>query len=74
MFQPEETAGDTAWFVKDRFGLFIHRGLYALGTRHKWLKYIEKIPDELYDQRYFDYFDPDLYDPNAWADARMSLP
>ncbi len=24
------SAGDTAWFVRDRFGLFIHWGLYAL--------------------------------------------
>ena len=26
--------GDTTWFVKDRFGMFIHWGLYALGARH----------------------------------------
>ena len=26
---PEPTAGDTSWFVRDRFGLFIHWGIYS---------------------------------------------
>ena len=63
-----ESVGDTRWFVADRFGLFIHWGLYSLGARHEWLKHREEIPDEAY-QKYFDRFDPDLYDPEAWADA-----
>ena len=63
-----ETVGNTSWFVNDRFGLFIHWGLYALGARHEWLKSREEIPDEEY-EKYFDHFDPDLYDPEAWADA-----
>ena len=58
--------GDTSWFVKDRFGMFIHWGLYALPSRHEWVKHNEQITDEDY-QRYFDHFDPDLYDPNLWA-------
>jgi alpha-L-fucosidase len=61
--------GDTSWFVRDRFGLFIHWGLYALGARHEWLKSREEIPNELYDARYFRHFDPDLYDPTLWAKA-----
>ncbi len=60
------TAADISWFVHDRFGLFIHWGLYALPARHEWVKNRERIPDEDY-QRYFDHFDPDLYDPAAWA-------
>ena len=60
--------GDTSWFVKDRFGMFIHWGLYALGARHEWLKNKERMTDERY-QRYFDHFDPDLYDPAEWAAA-----
>ena len=60
--------GDTSWFVHDRFGMFIHWGLYALPARHEWVKNKEEIPDEVY-QRYFDRFDPDLYDPGVWADA-----
>ncbi len=62
------TPGDTSWFVRDRFGLFIHWGLYALPARHEWVKHQEQIPDEVYDQ-YFRHFDPDLYDPDLWAQA-----
>ena len=61
--------GDTAWFVQDRFGLFIHWGLYALGARHEWLMHRESIPVDVYEQRYFARFDPDLYDPQRWARA-----
>ncbi len=32
---PERTAGETEWFVHDRFGLFIHWGLYSLAARHE---------------------------------------
>ncbi|MFP4057971.1 MAG: alpha-L-fucosidase [Candidatus Brocadiia bacterium] len=66
--EPEPAAGDTSWFVHDRFGLFIHWGLYALAARHEWVKHREEIPDEVYD-KYFRHFDPDLYDPHQWADA-----
>jgi alpha-L-fucosidase len=54
------------WFVADRFGMFIHWGLYALGARHEWLKNREEITTADY-QKYFDNFDPDLYDPKEWA-------
>jgi alpha-L-fucosidase len=60
---------DTKWFVQDRFGLFIHWGLYALPARHEWVKQKEEIPDAVYDAKYFPRFDPDLYDPAAWAKA-----
>ncbi|MCL5269812.1 MAG: alpha-L-fucosidase [bacterium] len=54
------------WWTEARFGMFIHWGLYALAARHEWVKQRERIPDEVY-QKYFDHFDPDLYDPAAWA-------
>jgi len=63
-----KATGDSSWFVHDRFGMFIHWGLYALPARHEWVKNIERITDEDY-QKYFDHFDPDLYDPHAWARA-----
>jgi alpha-L-fucosidase len=68
MLQTIPTPGDTSWFVHDRFGLFIHWGLYALPARHEWVKQQEQIPDDVYD-KYFKHFDPDLYDPNLWAQA-----
>ena len=52
--------GDTSWFTQDRFGLFIHWGLYAQGPRHEWLMSREEIPVEEYRRRYFQRFDRDL--------------
>jgi alpha-L-fucosidase len=66
MLTPRPTAGDTSWFVHDRFGMFIHWGLYALPARHEWVKSRELINDENY-RPYFDHFNPDLYDPEEWA-------
>jgi len=68
MARPAATDGNTSWFVHDRFGMFIHWGLYALPARHEWVKMREQIPDDVYD-RYFRHFDPDLYDPAVWAAA-----
>ncbi len=69
---PTYAHGDTGWFTRDRFGLFIHWGLYALPARHEWVKQRERIRDEDY-QQYFDHFDPDLYDPVQWArDAKAA--
>ena len=61
-----QRGGDTAWFTHDRLGLFIHWGLYAMPARHEWVKHKETISDEEYDV-YFRHFDPDLYDPELWA-------
>ena len=62
----KKTPGDTAWFTHDRFGMFIHWGLYAMPARHEWIKTREFITEEKYD-KYFKYFDPDLYDAREWA-------
>ena len=55
-----------AWWTNDRFGMFIHWGIYAVPARHEWVKNRERISDEDY-QIYFDRFDPDLYNPKEWA-------
>jgi len=55
-----------AWWIHDRFGMFIHWGIYAMPARHEWVKRHEQIPDEEY-QKYFELFNPDLYNPAAWA-------
>ena len=62
----KKTPGDTDWFARDRFGMFIHWGLYAMPARHEWIKTTESITEEKYD-KYFKYFNPDLYDPKDWA-------
>ncbi len=48
MLTPKPTTGDTAWFVHDRFGMFIHWGLYALPARHEWVLSVEKLDPASY--------------------------
>lgn len=62
------SGSDTTWFTRDRLGLFVHWGLYALPARHEWVMNYERLTDERY-RRYFEHFDPDLYDPTEWARA-----
>ncbi|KRF06826.1 alpha-L-fucosidase [Paenibacillus sp. Soil766] len=66
-FEVEKTTGDSEWFTHDRFGMFIHWGLYSLAARHEWLQSREKLSGEQYSNKYFKRFDPDLYDPELWA-------
>ena len=54
------------WWTDARFGMFIHWGLYAQAARHEWVKKNERISDEDY-QKYFELFNPDLFDPAEWA-------
>jgi len=62
----EEKANRLEWWQHDRFGMFIHWGTYALAGRHEWVKKRERIPDNEY-QKYFDNFNPDLFNPSEWA-------
>ena len=54
------------WFQHDRFGMFIHWGLYAIPARGEWLRYYERVDDEHYEP-YFREFNPVKYDPRQWA-------
>jgi alpha-L-fucosidase len=63
---PEEKEQRMAWWKQDRFGMFIHFGLYAMPARHEWVKTLEKIPEEHYD-KYFQHFNPENYDAKEWA-------
>lgn len=66
MQKSNDGSGDTTWFTHDRFGLFIHWGLYALPARHEWVQNNERLNADQYSS-YFKHFDPDLYDPKLWA-------
>ncbi|HLQ72230.1 MAG TPA: alpha-L-fucosidase [Bacillota bacterium] len=61
-----EDFGDPEWFLHDRFGLFIHFGLYSSAARHEWVMTYEKIHPDTY-KKYFDHFNPDLLDAKEWA-------
>jgi alpha-L-fucosidase len=67
---PKETEAQKTqrmkWWTDARFGMFIHWGLYALPARHEWVKNRERITNEQY-QKYFEMFNPDLYNPKEWA-------
>lgn len=62
----QENLGNPAWFLHDRFGLFMHFGLYSLAARHEWLMTTEQITPEDY-KRYFEHFNPELMDMKKMA-------
>lgn len=63
---PSQKEQRMAWWRNDRFGMFIHWGLYSVPARHEWVKSREKLSDQDY-QKYFDAFNPDLFKPEDWA-------
>ena len=63
---PEQKKERMSWWENDRFGMFIHWGLYASPARHEWVKRNERMNNEEY-QKYFEIFNPDLYNPSEWA-------
>ena len=65
--KPNTTKPDMRWFEEGRFGLFMHWGLYALNGESEWLMYNSEMTPEEYRERFFDYFEPDLFDPKEWA-------
>ena len=70
MFQFDRAAYDKRmeWFNHDRFGLFIHWGLYAIPARGEWVRSREHMTEAQY-REYFNAFNPIGYDPRAWAKA-----
>ena len=64
---PAQKAERMAWWQNDRFGMFIHFGLYSVPGRHEWIRTREAIDDETYDKKYLPRFDPDLFDAKEWA-------
>ncbi|MCJ8208951.1 alpha-L-fucosidase [Mucilaginibacter sp. RS28] len=63
---PAQKKARLQWWTDARFGMFIHWGLYSLAARHEWVKNYERINDSTY-QKYFDNYNPDLYNPEEWA-------
>jgi len=63
---PEQKKERMQWWTDARFGMFIHWGLYSEAARHEWVKSNEHMTNEQY-QKYFDEFNPDLFEPSKWA-------
>ncbi|NLO02105.1 MAG: alpha-L-fucosidase [Bacteroidales bacterium] len=64
----EERTERMQWWTNARFGMFIHWGIYSEAARGEWVKTNERMSEEEY-RKYFDIFNPDLYDPVEWAKA-----
>lgn len=58
----KNTANRTEWFLEERYGMFIHWGLYAIPARGEWVRSYEKITNEGY-QQFFEEFNPTQYNP-----------
>lgn len=54
------------WWREARFGMFIHWGLYSIPGRGEWVQWSEQIPEAEY-AKLADQFNPQHFDPNAWA-------
>lgn len=62
MTAPDRLTG----FLNDRFGLFLHFGLYSIPARGEWVQSNERITAEEY-RRYFEQFNPREYCPREWV-------
>jgi len=72
--QIRPTIGKSDWFIHDRFGMFIHWGLYSIPagvagerTDHgEWIMTTAQIPVERY-ETYRDQFNPVQFDAHEWV-------
>ena len=60
--------GDISWWQHDRFGMFIHWGVYSVPARGEWVHTRGNIMPEQY-RIYVENFTPDKFDPASWAEA-----
>ncbi|MDD3243935.1 MAG: alpha-L-fucosidase, partial [Eubacteriales bacterium] len=68
MFDKEAYQKRIQWFAHDRFGMFIHWGLYAIPARGEWVRSTEQISIEDYEP-FFREFNPTQFDAKKWARA-----
>ena len=53
-------------FQNDRFGLFIHWGIYSIPARGEWVRSNEEMEEKEY-LPFASEFHPGLFDPHKWA-------
>jgi alpha-L-fucosidase len=56
----------TEWFMEDRFGMFIHWGIYSIPARGEWVRSQEEMTIDDY-QAFFKEFNPVNFNPGEWA-------
>ena len=55
------------WFLRKRYGLFLHWGLYAIPAWHEQIQWRRGIARKEY-ERLMRRFNPRRFDPDAWLD------
>jgi alpha-L-fucosidase len=55
-----------AWFQDNRFGMFIHWGLYSIIGRQEWVMHLERIPVPEY-EKLVPQFNPVKYNADEWV-------
>jgi alpha-L-fucosidase len=55
------------WFTKDRFGLFIHWGIYSIPSQDCWHLY-DSGRDQSEYEKFAEEFNPVDFDPEYWAE------
>ena len=63
----QQLTGERSWFLKKRFGMFVHWGVYALGGLHEQEQWRYNVPAEKY-EKYAQVFNPEKFDPAQWLD------
>jgi alpha-L-fucosidase len=73
IFVPDDATASAriAWWRDAKFGLFMHWGVYSILGRGEWVQWKEQIPVEQY-ARLAGKFNPDKFDPDAWANIAKS--
>jgi alpha-L-fucosidase len=59
------------WWENEKFGMFIHWGLYAIPATGEWTMFNQKIPTEQY-AKYADQFNPQSFNADEWAAVAKS--
>ena len=65
---PPQRDARMAWWRDDRFGMFIHWGVYAVPAQGEWYMTNAKVPRATY-EKYANQFDPKHFDADAIAGA-----
>ena len=64
--QTDDSGQRLGWWRHDRFGMFIHWGLYSITARDMWYYSNERVPQEKY-EKLAERFDPVDYKPSEWV-------
>lgn len=59
------------WFFENRFGMFVHWGLYAIPGWHEQHQWRGRVPREEY-VKLAQQWNPVKYDPDAWLDLAQA--